>query len=93
MLADQILEPVYRFRFGNIEFHRPKRRLPSEKIWDRHKQAIPNSFSRDAALSRQAVSNSYGPDNLKLPIRVCQGAVVPGGGNGGVGVGRGSPLT
>jgi hypothetical protein len=29
------------------------------RIWDRQKQAIPNCFSRDAALSRQAVSNSY----------------------------------
>src|SRR5215510_8946246 len=35
----------------------------------------------------------YGLGNLKLPTRVCQGAVVPGGGKGGVGVGRGSPLT
>jgi hypothetical protein len=33
------------------------------------------------------------PGSLKLPTRVCQGAVVNGGGNGGVGVGRGSPLT
>ena len=93
MLADQIRQLVRGFFFGNVKFHRLKRRLPSEKICDRRKQAIPNSFSRDAALSRQAVSNSYGPDNLKLPMRVCQGAVVPGGGNGGVGVGRGSPLT
>jgi hypothetical protein len=31
MLADQILEPVYRFRFGNIEFHRPKRRIAVSK--------------------------------------------------------------
>jgi hypothetical protein len=32
MLADQILQPLHRFHFGNVEFHRPKRRLPSEKI-------------------------------------------------------------
>ena len=30
------------------------------KIWDRHEQAIPNRFSGDAALSRQAVKTSMG---------------------------------
>jgi len=33
------------------------------------------------------------PGILKLPIRVCHGAVVPGGGSGGGGSGSGRPLT
>ena len=57
-------------------------------------QTIPNVRSRAVMRCRWSCDYCYWqPGSLKLPMRVCQGAVVPGGGNGGGGRGRGSPLT
>src|SRR5262249_25289831 len=95
VLADQILQPARGgFRFGCLEFHRPKRKYSRVKTWDRPSWAIPNNFSRVLVRCRPLCDYCYWqPGSLKLPMRVCQGAVVPGGGSGGGGSGRGSPLT
>jgi hypothetical protein len=78
MLADQIFQPIDRFRFGEIEF---QRRLADAEVHlarlDMVCARLPGRAAQAPLASGIALASTifyWQPGSLKLPIRVCQPA-------------------